>query len=383
MKFSASTKGKNKKTTSAKSKNRDSYSSGGARRAGRGLVVFLVIIALLLGSGGVGYFFVNREITGKRGGDDTDVVLNIEPGTYGSDVIQMLKDEDVIGSVNIFKTYYKLFGNDKNFTEGVHTVNATMHYDEIIEELQRTTHDDSRPTFRITFPEGTGCLKMGMMLEDIGFCTAQEFVDACNNDIFDVSFYDKISDDPNKFVKIEGFLYPDTYEFYEDATVQEVILKMLQNFESRVMTDDIMAQIDKSDFTFEEVIIFSSIVQKESLPEVADMVASVFYNRLASPDFDKFESCTTDDFIREVLTPYYGGSLSKIPAGMIAAYDTYNYAGLPVGAITNPGVDMILATLNPADTPYYFFCTNVETGEFFWATTNAEHEANLIKAGIN
>lgn len=363
-----------------KGKNR-AYGERKTRRAGKGLVIFLIILALVVAGGGTGYFFISREVTGKRGGEAVEATLNIQPGTYAGGVAQMLKDEDIIGSVNIFKAYLRFFSSGPDFTQGQHTVNSAMHYDDIIAELRRATYDDGRPTFSVTFPEGTTCLKMAWILEEAGFCTTQEFLDVCNNDVFDVGFYDMISDSPNKFVKLEGFLYPDTYEFYMDATVHEIVQTMLENFESKVMTEEMMADIEASPYTFEEAVIFGSIVQKESYGGEEFNVAGVFYNRMHSDEFTCLESCTTNDFRWYVLWEFYG-SEAATPAAMDAAYDTYGYGGFPVGAICNPGADMIYAALHPADTPYYFFCTNVETKEFFWAVTNAEHEANLRKAGI-
>lgn len=380
MKFTANgnqKKGNGKKSKSSKKKNNSSRSG-----PSKGLIVFLCILALLIGGGVFGYITVNKEITGNRGLPEKEIVLDVPAGSYGSDVAELLKAEDIIGSTRVFKAYLKVFGSGQGFTEGRHLVSSTMHYDELIEELTRTTHDDSRPTFRITFPEGTTCLKMAWMFEEVGFCTTEEFLDACNNDVFEVSFYDMISDSPNKFVKIEGFLYPDTYEFYEDSTVHEVILIMMQNFESKVMTDEMMADIEASPYTFEDAIIFGSIVQKESYGGEEFNVAGVFYNRMQpGSGFDKLESCTTNDFRWYVLWHYYGSEAATPPA-MDAAYDTYKYSGFPIGAICNPSAEMIYAALHPADVPYYFFCTNVDTKEFFWAVTNEEHERNLILAGI-
>lgn len=378
MKFSAS--GNSRGHSSGKSK---SKSSRGTRRGpSTGLIVFLCIMALLIGGGAFGYFTINKEISGDRGGEPVDIILDVPEGAYAADVAQMLKDEGVIGSVNVFKVYLRVFGGASGFTQGRHAVRSDMHYDELIAELSSTTHDDTRPTFTMTFPEGYTCLSMAMAFEDRGFCTIQEFLDACNNDVFDVSFYDQISSDPRKFCKLEGFLYPDTYIFYEDASVHEVIQKMLENFETKVLTPEIVAQIEQSQYTFEEVIIFASIIQKESLPGVEREVAGVFNNRMQpNSGFDKLETCTTNDFINGVLVYYYG-SLGSVPSGMVAAYDTYNYEWFPVGAVANPAVEMVEAALNPNETPYYFFCTNVDTGEFFWAVTDAEHEYNKRLAGI-
>jgi UPF0755 protein len=222
---------------------------------------------------------------------------------------------------------------------------------------------------------------MGMILEENGFCTRDEFVAACK-DVYEGNVYPLISDSPNKFIKLEGFLYPDTYEVEVGSTPHDLIQRMLDNFESKVMTDEIMSQVEASSFTFEETIILASMIQKESTDEYKYRVSGVFHNRMAEGSgFDKFESCTTDNFRWYVLWYYYDGE-ENVPEGMDYAYDSYKQGWFPVGAVCNPGADMVDAALNPEETPYYFFCSNTETLEFFWATTDAEHEANKIKAGL-
>ena len=133
-------------------------------------------------------------------------------------------------------------------------------------------------------------------------------------------------------------------------------------------------------FTIDQVVTLASIVQREAgnIEQMAT-IASVFENRLARPDeFPKLQSDTTysyiDDVIKKVLTIEY--------QDMYDAYDTYSCVGLPIGAICNPGKDAIDAVLNPDDTGYYYFCSNLETKETFFATTNEEHEENKKKAGL-
>ena len=109
------------------------------------------------------------------------------------------------------------------------------------------------------------------------------------------------------------------------------------------------------------------------------MVASVFHNRLNNPDeFPLLQSDPTTNYAEEVIEPNL-----EIPSqSMCDAYDTYVGGGLPPGAICNPGIEAIEAVLYPRDTDYFFFCSNLETGEFFYAETLAEHEANLVTAGL-
>ena len=130
----------------------------------------------------------------------------------------------------------------------------------------------------------------------------------------------------------------------------------------------------KMNMTLDEVVTLASIVQAES-PDVETMkkVASVFENRLANPEeYPKLQSDPTTYYVDEVIKPNI-----DIPSEAIfEAYDTYQCNGLPPGAIGNPGTDAIEAVLYPADTDYYFFYANIDTGETFFAETDEGHEAN-------
>jgi UPF0755 protein len=132
--------------------------------------------------------------------------------------------------------------------------------------------------------------------------------------------------------------------------------------------------------TLDETITFASIVQAEA-GNVRDMknVASVFWNRLNSADeFPLLQSDPTTKYVNNVIMP----NIDLQADEMFRAYNTYEGAGLPPGAICNPGLDAITAVLYPAETDYYFFCANIDTDEVYYAETLDEHEENLIIAGL-
>ena len=108
-------------------------------------------------------------------------------------------------------------------------------------------------------------------------------------------------------------------------------------------------------------------------------VASVFYNRLNNPDeYPLLQSDPTTNYVEDIIMPNIEVRSKKI----FEAYDTYQGAGLPPGPICNPGLDAINAVLYPAETDYYYFCSNLETGEFYYAETLEQHEQNLVEAGL-
>lgn len=346
---------------------------------------FLLLFLLVLLVGLVGGLYVTREIKGAGTTGETKVVT-VPEGASTAAIAQLLEDEGLISNATIFRVYSKVKGADGTYNLGDHKVEFGSSYDQLIEALQQTTYLDL-DTVTVTFPEGTTVLSMAYKLSDLGFCGVNEFLNACNYDTYEVSFFDQISTDVDKFVRLEGFLFPDTYEIVVGSSAHDIVQMMLQNFEEKVLTEEVRSAIAASDLTLEETVILASIVEKETLgDEMYSMVAGVFKNRLNTPDeFPCLESDTSTEhlngnFIYGVLGLYYNGDtdskIRNIPQSMIEAYDTYIRRGLPVGAICNPGYKAIMGTVHPDTHGYYFFITDNDTN-YYWGVTVGDHERNI------
>lgn len=366
------------------------------KRRRTGLVVFLVTLFVVVAAAGALALVINNEINGSRGGEAAEVVVSIPEGSSTGDVAQVLKDAGLITSRTVFKAYCRMNDADGTFQFGDKTLARNMSYDDMIAELQKITLKEIE-TFTVTVPEGTTTLKLAIMLEDLGVCTRQEFVEACNNDVYDVSFWDEISKDENKFIILEGYLFPDTYEFEVGSSLHDMIQIMLENFGKRVLTDERRAAISASGYTLEEIITLASIVEKESVgDESYPMVAGVFFNRLNNPDtFPCLESDTSCDWRKRGLAEqedyyggyfpgvlqYYFGGYDNVPEGTREGYDTFSHRGLIIGAICNPGLKAIDGALNPAASEYYFFFTGEDKKTFYWSKTADEHAAQYALYG--
>ena len=347
-----------------------------------GLLIFLIMVFVMV----MGSLFVVREFQGARANGEL-VVVNIPEGSSGQSIASILKKEDVIDSSLLFRLYIKLMGNASSFQLGDHQFMKHDSYHNICEELASTTYKEVE-TIAVTFPEGTTALGMAYILSDAGLCTVDDFVNA-THDVYDVSFYNEISNAPEKFIKLEGFLYPDTYEFEVGASAHDIVEKMLKNFDEKIYNDTFKADLQKRDMTLEEAVILASIVEKETLgDEMYAAVAGVFINRLNDPNtFPHLESDTSashlpGNFIYGVLGLYYNGDIEPyeraIPPEMVISYDTYLCYGLPVGAICNPGYKALQGTVEPAEHNFYFFITDCDTN-YYWGTTANDHAANIEK----
>ena len=364
------------------------YESAGGSILGNifGTILVLLTVAFFAGVLMFGIDAYKEVYTSSAYGDT--VVVNVPEGASTSDVADILEETGLIKRSIVFRIYCKLFGYDNSFQLGDHLISMGSDYDAIIDKLQETTYEDY-DYFLLTFPEGTTALKMAMNLESAGVCTLDEFIDACNNDEFDVDFFDEIPERGDRFCRLEGYLFPDTYQIVDGMTAHDVIQMMLENFGKRVMTDEVKSLVEESGLSLDEVLTLSSIVQKESLGDgIYSAVAGVFLNRLNDPDeFPCLESdtCTarlSGNYMYGVLGYYYNGVTDMvqgaIPDAMYEGYDSYVHQGLIIGAICNPGVEAISGVLNPEKSNYYFFITD-EDNNYYWASTMSQHESNIAK----
>lgn len=337
----------------------------------------------------------------------TEFQLDIEiPENANTDVVAaILSENNIIKSPKFFKEYGKLMGKGDSFYAGTYTLSSTMSYPTLYSTLQSRSYETKTVTLRIS--EGMTAEEIGQLLEENKVCYASDFEKCYKTIQNNYDFERRLSVKSAKYNQLEGYLFPDTYEFYAVLDTQEIdyesqdeqdkakaqqrekeienaetaAKKMYSNFNDKI-TKIMYKQMGEMNMTLDEVVTIASMVQKEAA-SVDDMyyVASVFLNRIRnSEEFPYLQSDVTTLYVENNIKPYISDSakLSRYSQ----SYNTYVCKGIPVGPICSPGLDAIDAVLNAADTNYYYFCANEETGEVFYATTHEEHEANLIKAGL-
>ncbi len=309
---------------------------------------------------------------------DTAISVTIPANATSAEVGEILEEAGLIRYGWLFGYISDYEGYDGNYQFGTHVLNTNMGYTTMMKEMEIS--DSVRETVTVTIPEGYCIGQIAALLEENGVCEESEFLKAVNSTNYGFSFEDSIPDDDGIFYRLEGYIFPDTYEFYKGDSALNVIKRFLQTFEDKVLTPETVAAINQSGYTLHEVITLASIIQGEA-PNVEEMlrVSSVYHNRLDDKlNFPKLQADPTRDYANEQIL-----ESSRDDADAIAdAYDTYQSDGLPPGPINNPGVDAVNAALHPEDTNYYYFCTNLETQEFYYASTLEEHNQNVYKAGL-
>ena len=361
-----------------------------ARKKGGVWKVLLVLAVLLALAAGAAVLFARSEINGS-GKDAAPVTVSIQQGSGVAAIAQKLKSAGVIRSAQLFRWYVKQQGAAAKLQYGDFALTPGASYDALIAALSTYAKAE---TVRVTIPEGTTAIAIAQKMEAAGLCTAEDFLQEANEgDFSEYTFWQYVPEDtdaPDRFLKCEGYLFPDTYEFLKDDTVHNYVATFYAQFDAQI-TDEMYAELKAQDMTLPQLITLASFVQEEAGNSQDSNVAQVFRNRLAegSP-YPRLQSNTSsyiqsdsdNNYLWNWVAPYYGG-WENIPENIVAAYDTYSCTGLPAGPISNPGLAAIQAALNPQPDEEardaYFFVTDLE-GNYYYARTLSEHNANCQTA---
>lgn len=242
---------------------------------------------------------------------------------------------------------------------------------------ETTTEPIVLATTRITFIEGSTLTECFKLLEENGVASFDDLMNVAQNYAFnDYKIYSDIPIDENRCFKLEGYLFPDTYDFFLDEAPESVIARFLSNTDVKI-TDEMRDRATELGYTMDEIIVIASIIQAEgAFPDDAATIAGIIYNRL--DDGIKLQMDSTYFYVEEDIASYVGeenlGEYKEI-------YDTYTCYSLPQGPVCNPGMFAINAALYPEETDYYYFCHDKD-GNTYYAKTYSEHLRNCDKAGL-
>ena len=242
----------------------------------------------------------------------------------------------------------------------------------------------TRDIVHVTFPEGTNIDEMITILtEEYGIASREEFVYAINEYDYDFDFLEGLDELEGRYYRLEGYLFPDTYQFYTDSSAETVVYKMLQNFARKlkyVAPDNLEERLGELGMTLDQVITLASVIEKEvKYPVDYDLVSSVFYNRLANKaNYPRLESDATTVYAIQMETGIRPASLGAVELAFDSPYNTRKSQGLPPGAITNPGYEALYCAFYPAKTKYYYFVAD-STGYNLYASTLAGHNKNVAQ----
>ncbi len=244
-------------------------------------------------------------------------------------------------------------------------------------EEETTTEPVTIPTTKITFIEGITLTECFKLLEQNGVATYDDLMNIAQNYAFtDYKIYGDIPQTDERCFKLEGYLFPDTYEFFLNEPPESVIGRFLSNSDVKI-TDEMRLRADELGYTMDEIMIIASIIQAEgAFPDDAATIAGIIYNRL--DDNMRLEMDSTYFYVTEDIASFVGEENIE---NYKEIYNTYDCFSLPEGPVCNPGMVAINAALYPEETDYYYFCHD-NSGNTYYAETYSEHLRNCDKAGL-
>lgn len=220
-------------------------------------------------------------------------------------------------------------------------------------------------TIRVTIPEGYSLPQIFDLLVKKGVCASTDFLYSALDSDYKQELFKAIPVNENRCYKLEGYLFPDTYEFYRLSKGTDVINRILNSTESRITAEE-RAKAESLGYTVDEILTIASLIEKEA-PDADTMskVSSVIHNRLRIKM--KLRLDATDFYLDRYVRPNITGDKERFNI----YYDTYQCSALPAGPVCSPGKAAIKAALNPADTDYLYFYSDAQ-GDYYFATTYEE-----------
>ena len=319
-----------------------------------------------------GWEWADDVLALTRPDKEVEVVINEYDDL--DDITKTLQDAGAVEYGWLFKLYCKFSHSENYFDPGVYKINLTYDYHALVNNLMASA--GSREVVTLMIMEGQDCYEIFDLLEKNGVCSRERLEECAANYLFDYEFLKEIPYGATN--RLEGFLFPDTYEFYLKDEPEKVLNRLLRNFNARLDEDD-LASVENSGYTMREVITLASIVEGEAAnDEERPRIASVMFNRLKNWDVPKLGMDSTVFYAAKLMGTKFSSELDS-------PYNTYLYPGLPAGPINNPGLNSIRAVLHPDNTKYYYFATGkdgvnhfFERPEDFDAFVNSDEYAPII-----
>lgn len=328
---------------------------------------FLVILFLIVSGSLSAWAWYNTAMTTDSRNNEA-VFFSIPKGQGISSTAKILKEEKLISSSLAFKIYFKL-NKDKVIQAGAYEIEPGLSTRLLVAKLTagKILSNESKVLVR----EGLTIKEANEEIKAQGYLLNDEFLNLSQVKIKDLPA--RLKTQP--FIALlpaeatlEGYLFPDTYIMYKDFSVEDLVEKMLENFQRKIDDNEIISLSQNLNRSLHETIIMASLIEKEVRGE-EDMkiVSGVFLNRIRSGQ--ALQSCASLAYILGVNKPQYSYEDTQTPS----PYNTYLHPGLPPGPVSNPGLVALRAAVQPIITDYNYFLSRPDTGETVFSTTYEEH----------
>lgn len=318
--------------------------------------IFVIGVSALLAC--IGWVAAN-DVLALNKPEKTATITITNDDSFG-DVAEKLKDEGLIEYKFLFNLFATFTRSKDDVVAGTFTLNTDMDYRALLSGM--SANSATRATVTVTIPEGYTMDQIFTLLEEKGVASVEDLQDMAANHDYAFSFLQDL--ELGDYHRLEGYLYPDTYEFTTPQNPLYVINKMLVRFDEQ-FTDAMRQEVADSGRTIHEIITIASMIEKETDGNDRADIASVIYNRLNNP------SGGTQGYLQIDATLAYinGGKVpTEADKSIDSPYNTYLYKGLPAGPISNPGLESIKAAMNPNSTSYYYYALGDDGVHHFFKT---------------
>ncbi len=291
-----------------------------------------------------------------------EVTITIKAEDDYNDVVDLLKDNGLIQYKSLFKLFSTITNGEEKIADfGTFTLNTDMDYRALIAGI--SANSATRAKVSVTIPEGYTVDQIFQLLEQKGVATMEDLCKTAAEYDYKFSFLQNVIP-LGDYHRLEGYLYPDTYEFYTNHDPIYAINKMLVRFDA-LFTDDMRNLTANKGYTIRELLTIASLIEKETDGSDRARIASVIYNRLNNP------SAGTAGFLQIDATLAYinGGHVpTEADKSIDSPYNTYLHKGLPPAPIANPGMASINAALNPAKEGYFYYALGDDGRHHYFAS---------------
>ena len=320
------------------------------------LLLLGILILVLLIAGSQGYYFIKFW---KYSGPD--VIFDIRPGETFASINARLKNQNLISDSKIFHRYSQINGLMRRFQAGRYKIHSQSNMLDILDTFIK----GNSITISVTIPEGKNIYEIAAILDHQSVTSKKDFIRMAKS----LSFVHSLGIESNT---VEGYLYPETYRFSPKTSAENVIKTMVNIF--RKKTKDINFSIAPANLTSHEVIILASIVEKETgAQKERATIAGVFINRLKNKM--RLQSDPTTIY---GIFEHFDGNLRRKHLLQKTPYNTYKISGLPIGPISNPGIESIKAVLLPKEHDYLYFVSQND-GVHTFSKSYKEHRQAVNK----
>jgi conserved hypothetical protein, YceG family len=332
------------------------------------IIISSLLLLLILCGAGAWWYYKNSIYSPMSGSAEArNIDVTISQGLSNTQIADLLYSSGLIKNKLTFRFYIKNSGVGSKLKAGKYALNTGMNAAQIVQKI--VSGDVKRDTVKVTVPEGYALKDIADAVEKAGLVSKDKFLSAAKSSTYDYDFLLNLSKRPTR---LEGYLFPDTYEFEKTATADQIIEKMLSRFKE-VFTADMKKKAADMNMTVDQIVTIASIIEKEAkVSNERPVIAAVIYNRL------KIKKNLEIDATVQYALGQWKDKLTYNDLKVDSPYNTYKYSGLPVGPISNPGKASLDAALNPDNVKYLYYVAKKDGGGTHVFTTTFQEHQNAI-----